>query len=60
MSEQLKNRLKSFGWRLGMMVAAVVVDQLLMELASFNLGTNTTVVLGLLLGELSKYLNSKK
>lgn len=60
MNEQLKNRLKSFGWRLGMMIAAVVVDQLLVELASFNLGTSTTVILGLFLGEVSKFLNTQK
>jgi len=60
MNEQLKNRLKSFGWRLGMMVAAVIVDQLLVELSLFDLGTSTTVILGLVLGEVSKYLNASK
>lgn len=60
MNEQLKKRLKSFAWRVGMMVAAVIVDQLLVELTSFNLGTSTTVILGLVLGEISKFLNPKK
>jgi len=60
MSIELKNRLKSFGWRLGMMVAAVVVDALLQDLASFDLGTRNTVIFGLILGEISKYLNTKE
>ncbi len=58
MSQELKNRLKSFGWRLGMMIAAVVVDQLLVELASFNLSASTTVILGLVLGEVSKLIHN--
>ena len=60
MNEQLKNRLKSFGWRLGMMVAAVIVEALLKDLATFDLGTTNTVVLGLILGEASKFLNTYK
>jgi hypothetical protein len=59
MNEALKNRLKSFVWRLGMMLLAVVVDFTLKNLTALDLGANTTVVLGLLLGEVSKYLNKK-
>lgn len=60
MNEVLKNRLKSFGWRLGMMLVAVIIDFTLENLSTFELGANTTVVLGLLLGEASKYLNTRE
>jgi hypothetical protein len=59
MNEQLKNRLKSFAWRLGMVLVAATVNFLLKDFASLDLGTNTTVVAGLILGEISKYLNTK-
>lgn len=55
----LSKRAKSFGWRLAMMFSAVLVDFLLQSLSDFNLGAESTVVLGLLLGEVSKYLASK-
>lgn len=57
-SPEFIKRLKSLLWRLAMMVLAVVVDFLAQNLAGFNLSPSVTVVLGLLLGELSKYLNS--
>ena len=60
MNDVLKNRLKSFGWRLGMMLVAVIIDFTLKNLSTLDLGQNTTVVLGLLLGEVSKYLNTRK
>lgn len=57
--EALMKRAKSFGWRAGMMAAALVVDFLLQSLGDFNMGPQVTVVLGLLLGEVSKQLNQK-
>lgn len=59
MNEQLKSRFKSFAWRLGMMVAAVSVDFILQNLTILNIPTQYTVVLGLVLGEVSKHLNNK-
>lgn len=55
----MNNRLKSFAWRLGMVLVAAAVNFLLKDFASLELGTNTTVVAGLVLGEVSKYLNVK-
>ncbi len=57
--ESLKKRAKSFAWRGGMMIAAVLVDFLLQSLGDLNLNASVTVVLGLLLGEVSKQLNQK-
>lgn len=54
------NRFKSFYWRLGMMIVATTVAFLSENIADFGLSTQTTVVLGLILGELSKYMNTKK
>jgi hypothetical protein len=59
MNEQLKNRLKSFGWRLGMAVIAFAIDWILKNIALLDMGTAPTVVLALVLGEISKYLNTK-
>lgn len=59
MNEQLKNRLKSFCWRVGMMVMAALIDSILASLDILELRPPWTVVLGLFLGELSKYLNRK-
>lgn len=55
----VSNRFKSFYWRTGMMVLAVFVTFLSENLADFSFSGQTTVVLGLILGEFSKYLNSK-
>lgn len=43
-----------------MMIAAIVVDFLITNIGLFELPDVVTVVLGLTLGEVSKYLNSKK
>lgn len=56
----LIKRAKSLGWRIGMMVAAIVVDFALQNLGLFQLNDTLTVVLGLVLGEVSKMLNTKK
>lgn len=53
----LTKRLKSFLWRLGMATLAFIVSWILSNLELLELGTTTTMVLGLLLGEVSKYLN---
>lgn len=58
--EALLNRGKSFLWRAGMMLAAIAVDFGVQSLGDFNLSPEVVVVLGLVLGEVSKYLNSKK
>ncbi len=60
MNDQLKSRFKSFAWRTGMMILAGLVDFTLQNLTDFQLGTQTTVITGLVLGEVSKFLNSKR
>lgn len=54
-----KNRLKSFAWRTSMMVMALGVTYAMSELTLLSLDPSLTVVLGLVLGELSKFLNQE-
>ena len=53
----LKKRLKSLAWRAGMMLAALSVDFWLENLGLLSLNGQVTVFLGLVLGEISKWLN---
>ena len=57
--EQLIKRLKSLGWRVGMMALALGVDWLLENIGLLGLPNESTVILGLVLGEISKHLNTK-
>lgn len=57
--ENLMKRGKSFMWRGGMMIIALGMDFAAQSLADFNLSPQVIVVLGLILGEISKQLNSK-
>lgn len=52
------NRVKSFIWRTGMMVLAVIIQQLIDLIPGLSLNPSVTVVLGLVLGECSKALNN--
>jgi len=56
---KLKPRLKSFLWRIGMMFVAGGVEVLIQVLSDVDFDSEWTVVLGLILGEVSKYLNKK-
>jgi len=56
--QQIIKRLKSLAWRFGMVIAAVAINAAIENLSGFGLGTELTVVLGLVLGEVSKYLNN--
>ena len=55
------NRFKSFYWRTGMMIIAVIVAQLgsNLDLVAPYVNPATITVLGLILGEVSKALNSR-
>lgn len=53
----MNNRVKSFYWRTGMMVLAVIIQQAISLISTLQLGSTTTVLLGLILGEISKYIN---
>lgn len=60
----VSSRAKSFYWRTSMMVVAVIVNQLTLLVSSTGLNTPTIVILGLILGEVSKaivnYLNKSE
>jgi hypothetical protein len=55
----LIKRSKSFAWATGMMVLAAGVDFVLASLELFDLPQEVTVILGLVLAQISKQLNSK-
>ena len=56
---ELIKRLKSFAWRLGGILGAALIQFILDNLGLVNLSPEVTLVLGLVLGEISKYLNKK-
>jgi hypothetical protein len=51
-------RVKSFLWRTGMMCLAIVLVEIINILPSLDLQPSVTVVLGLILGEVSKMINN--
>ena len=52
------SRVKSLLWRAGMMAAVFLVDFTSENIGLFNLSPQVLVVAGLVLGEVSKFLNS--
>ena len=62
MTEQNKQilikRIKSLAWGLGMMSLAALVNFLATNLNLFNMPTELTVIIGLVLAQISKTLNS--
>ena len=59
MDEQYAKRIFSFAWRLGMMILAISLDFTAREIGVFELPAEVTVVLGLILGEISKLVANK-
>lgn len=59
MNETLKNRIKSLLWRAGMMGVAVVLAAIAQGLGGLQIQGEWVVTLGLILGEISKWLNTK-
>lgn len=59
-NSQLVKRLKSLLWRAGMMGVAIALTFIIDNLAELQLNPGITVFLGLVLGEISKYLNTAK
>jgi hypothetical protein len=59
MNDELKNRLSSLGWRVGMMVLAVVIDWLIANETALNVPVQYTVLFGLILGEISKAVKNQ-
>ena len=54
----LSNRFKSFYWRLGMMFLAGFIDLIINSLSDLQISSQMTVILGLILGEVSKGINN--
>ena len=59
MNVQLTKRIKSLIWRSGMMGVAVFVSTLTDNIGALELTPLATTILGLLLGEVTKFLNRK-
>jgi len=55
----LVKRSKSFAWRTGMMILAGALDFVLNSLGLINMPGQVTIILGLVLGEVSKQINAK-
>ena len=59
MDSMLVKRIKSLLWRAGMMGLATVIAVILEDIQVLELSPLATTITGLVLGEISKYLNSK-
>lgn len=59
MKGQLRKRLESLAYRTGMMCLAVILDAIVQNLSGFNLPAQYTVVVGLILGEISKEIKNR-
>lgn len=59
MTKTFINRFKSFAWRLSMMVIVVLADYVTQNLFGFGLPAYATITLGLIAGEVSKFLNTE-
>ena len=58
--ELLIKRLKSFAWRLGAMIVVAGLTFIADNLGLFGLSPQVQVVAGLILGEITKALNTQK
>lgn len=56
---QILKRIKSFSWRLGMAIIAFAASWVLENLQLLELSPVATGIIALVLGEVSKYLNTK-
>lgn len=59
MNQTLKNRILSFIWRTGDIAAVAAINYIAANLGYFNLPVTVVAVLGLILGEITKYLNKQ-
>lgn len=59
MNKKFTTRLKSFAWRLSMMAIIIVADYVIQNLTGFGLPAVATIVIGLIAGEISKFLNAE-
>jgi len=56
----LHKRMKSLYWRLGGMMTAEILAVLPLLLADFNVPQPIIIVVGLVIGEITKFLNNTK
>lgn len=59
MKTKLMNRFKSLVWRLSIMVIVALVNYVTANYTGFGLSPELTVLVGLLAGEISKFLNTE-
>ena len=57
MNEQLKKRVQSFAWRLGMVLLVAGIDFMGENIGMFDMSPQVVTFVGLMAGEVSKYLN---
>lgn len=57
--DQLIKRFKAFLWQTGMMLVAALIQFVLDNLNLLHLSPEVTVVIGLVLGQVSKMLNTQ-
>ena len=55
----MNDRVKSLLWRAGIMAIVVVLDVVAQGLTEFSLPVGVVVFTGLVLGEVSKFINNK-
>ena len=53
----LKKRIQGLLWHTGMMIVAVLIDYAIDNLTGLNLSSTITVILGLILGQISKAIH---
>lgn len=59
MNQVLVTRVKSFAWRLGVFLVIAAVNWAVQDVTNWGLSPEWVTVVGLVGGEVTKYLNSK-
>ena len=59
MDKKVMNRIKSFAWRLSVMIVVALVNYVTANYTGFGLSPEMTVLIGLVAGEISKFLNTE-
>lgn len=57
--QALESRMKSLAWRLTMMLIAFGIDGLIQYFTQVNIDPSIKIVAGLVLGEISKFINNE-
>lgn len=59
MNKKVINRVKSFTWRLSIMIIVALINYVAANYTGFGLSPELTVLVGLVIGEISKFLNTE-